>query len=93
VDRVIELEGTRRGGRDKERDHERILFSGHFPDMPIMPGVLIMEALAQVAGVMMLNKRDTKGKYAFFMSMDKVKFRKAVVPAAISLSLRPECLN
>jgi len=80
VDRVIELEEDKRAVGIKNVTMNEFYFPGHFPDMPIMPGVLIMEALAQVAGVMMLNKRDNKGKYAFFMSMDKVKFRKAVVP-------------
>ena len=80
IDRVIELEDDKRAVGIKNVTMNEFYFPGHFPDMPIMPGVLIMEALAQVAGVMMLNKRENLGKYAFFMSMDKVKFRKAVVP-------------
>jgi len=80
VDRVIELEDDKRAVGIKNVTMNEFYFPGHFPNMPIMPGVLIMEALAQVAGVMMLNKRENLGKYAFFMSMDKVKFRKAVVP-------------
>ena len=80
IDRVIELEDDKRAVGIKNVTMNEFYFPGHFPNMPIMPGVLIMEALAQVAGVMMLNKRENLGKYAFFMSMDKVKFRKAVVP-------------
>jgi len=80
VDRVIELEDDKRAVGTKNVTINEFFFPGHFPDRPIMPGVLIMEALAQVAGIMMLNKRENLGKYAFFMSMDKVKFRKAVVP-------------
>jgi len=55
-------------------------FTGHFPGRPVMPGVLIVEAMAQVAGVLMLNKKENVGKMAYFMSMDKAKFRKTVVP-------------
>lgn len=80
IDRIIELEDDKRAVGIKNITMNEFYFPGHFPNRPIVPGVLIMEALAQVAGVMMLNKRENLGKYAFFMSMDKVKFRKAVVP-------------
>lgn len=55
-------------------------FQGHFPGHPVMPGVLQIEAMAQVAGVLMLRKGDGAGKIAYFMSADKVKFRKPVTP-------------
>lgn len=55
-------------------------FNGHFPDYPVMPGVLIMEALAQAAGVLELSKPENKGKLVFYAGMDKVKFKKQVVP-------------
>ncbi|MCU9534228.1 3-hydroxyacyl-ACP dehydratase FabZ [Streptococcus sp. CSL10205-OR2] len=55
-------------------------FNGHFPDYPVMPGVLIMEALAQTAGVLELSKEENKGKLVFYAGMDKVKFKKQVVP-------------
>ncbi|OGX27641.1 MAG: hypothetical protein A3F87_02660 [Omnitrophica WOR_2 bacterium RIFCSPLOWO2_12_FULL_51_24] len=80
IDKIIELEDDKRAVGIKNITMNEFYFPGHFPNRPIVPGVLIMEALAQVAGVMMLNKRENLGKYAFFMSMDKVKFRKAVVP-------------
>ncbi len=80
IDRIIELEDDKRAVGIKNVTMNEFFFPGHFPNRPIMPGVLIMEALAQVAGVMMLNKRENLGKYAFFMSMDRVKFRKSVVP-------------
>lgn len=80
IDRIIELEEDKRAVGIKNITMNEFFFPGHFPDRPIMPGVLIIEALAQVAGVMMLNKRENRGKYAYFMSMDKVKFRKTVVP-------------
>ena len=55
-------------------------FNGHFPDYPVMPGVLIMEALAQAAGVLELSKPENKGKLVFYAGMDGVKFKKQVVP-------------
>ena len=55
-------------------------FNGHFPEYPVMPGVLIMEALAQTAGVLELSKEENKGKLVFYAGMDKVKFKKQVVP-------------
>ena len=55
-------------------------FNGHFPQYPVMPGVLIMEALAQTAGVLELSKPENKGKLVFYAGMDKVKFKKQVVP-------------
>ena len=52
-------------------------FNGHFPQYPVMPGVLIMEALAQTAGVLELSKPENKGKLVFYAGMDKVKFKNA----------------
>ena len=55
-------------------------FKGHFPQEPVMPGVLIIEALAQVGAVAILSVEDNKGKVAYFGGIDKAKFRKKVVP-------------
>src|SRR6266850_3567313 len=55
-------------------------FQGHFPERAIMPGVLIVEALAQVACALFLSRPDMKNKLAFFMGMEEIKFRKPVVP-------------
>ena len=55
-------------------------FNGHFPGNPVMPGVLQLEAMAQAAGIVMLRRTGNSGKTAFFMSADKVKFRKPVRP-------------
>ena len=63
----------------KKCDHQRTFFNGHFPQYPVMPGVLIMEALAQTAGVLELSKPETKGNSYFYAGMDKVKFKKQVV--------------
>jgi 3-hydroxyacyl-[acyl-carrier-protein] dehydratase len=55
-------------------------FQGHFPDAPVMPGVLIIEALAQVGAVLVLGQAANRGKIAFFAGIDGVRFRKPVVP-------------
>ena len=79
VDRIIELTETRAVGLKCVTIND-YFFRGHFPDRPVMPGVLLVEAMAQVGGIIMLNKRENLGKFAYFMAVDNVKFRKPVVP-------------
>ncbi|MDD5747015.1 MAG: bifunctional UDP-3-O-[3-hydroxymyristoyl] N-acetylglucosamine deacetylase/3-hydroxyacyl-ACP dehydratase [Candidatus Omnitrophica bacterium] len=80
VDRIVELkEDTNAVGIKNVTINEQF-FNGHFPGRPVMPGVLIIEAMAQVAGVLILSKRGNLGKRAFFMCIDKVKFRRMVLP-------------
>jgi beta-hydroxyacyl-ACP dehydratase FabZ len=67
-------------------------FQGHFPDRAIMPGVLIVEALAQVACAMFLSRPQSKNKLAYFMGMEEIKFRKPVVPGD-RLELKIEVLK
>ncbi len=67
-------------------------FQGHFPGNPIMPGVLIIEAIAQVGGVGALNLSDNLGKLAYFMSIDNARFRKPVVPGD-QLIVEATCLK
>jgi len=80
VDRIIDMEADKRAVGIKNVSANEHFFEGHFPGHPIMPGVLIVEALAQVAGVLMLGKEENMGKIAYFMSIDKVKLRKPVLP-------------
>ena len=80
VDRIVEIEGRERIVGVKSVTGNEPFFSGHFPERPVMPGVLIIEALAQTAGVLMLNTPENRGKLAFFMGIDSAKFRRPVVP-------------
>ena len=80
VDRVIEIEpGSKIVGIKNVTVNEGF-FQGHFPGEPIMPGVLIIEALAQVAGVLAFKSGAPPGKSVYFMSIERAKFRKPVVP-------------
>ena len=58
-------------------------FQGHFPEEPVMPGVLIIEALAQVGAVVILSQEKFKGKLAYFAGINKAKFRKKVIPGDV----------
>jgi UDP-3-O-[3-hydroxymyristoyl] N-acetylglucosamine deacetylase/3-hydroxyacyl-[acyl-carrier-protein] dehydratase len=80
VDRVISLDKGRRAVGVKNVTINDYFFKGHFPNRPVMPGVLIIEAMAQVGGIMMLSAQENRGKLAFFMAADNVKFRKTVIP-------------
>jgi len=80
VDRIIELEPMKRAVGIKNVTINDHFFLGHFPDHPIMPGVLILEAMAQVGGVAMLYPDENRGKLAVFAGMDRIKFRKPVEP-------------
>jgi UDP-3-O-[3-hydroxymyristoyl] N-acetylglucosamine deacetylase/3-hydroxyacyl-[acyl-carrier-protein] dehydratase len=80
VDRVIEFEIGKKAIGIKNVTMNDNFFQGHFPSRPIMPGVLMVEAMAQTAGVVVLTNPAHRGKVAFFMAVDRVKFRKVVVP-------------
>jgi len=80
IDRVLEIEPGKRIRGIKNVTVNEPYFPGHFPDQPVMPGVLILEALAQISGLLHLASTKAWGRKAFFMAADKVKFRKPVVP-------------
>ncbi len=80
VDRILNMEKGKKAIGIKNVTINDYFFQGHFPDKPVMPGVLIVEAMAQVGGVLMLANEENKGKIAYFMAIDKVKFRKTVEP-------------
>jgi len=81
IDRIVEFEENKRVVGIKNVTINEPFFQGHFPGHPIMPGVLLLEAMAQVGGVMALKSDpDPSSKVIYFMSIDKAKFRKPVIP-------------
>ena len=78
-DRVISIDGNKIVAIKNVTANENY-FQGHFPIEPVMPGVLIIEALAQTGAVAILSKDESKGKIAYFAGIDKAKFRRKVVP-------------
>ncbi|NJD39022.1 MAG: 3-hydroxyacyl-ACP dehydratase FabZ [Geobacter sp.] len=82
VDRIVELDHGKRCVGIKNVSINEPFFPGHFPGHPVMPGVLIVEAMAQVAGIMayLASDEETRKKVSYFMAIDSAKFRKPVVP-------------
>jgi 3-hydroxyacyl-[acyl-carrier-protein] dehydratase len=80
VDRILEVEEGRKAVGLKNVSANEEFFNGHFPDYPVMPGVLIIEALAQVGAVAILKKEENKGRLAFFAGIDGCRFKGQVKP-------------
>lgn len=80
VDRVVEMDGDRRAIGVKNVTMNEPFFQGHYPGTPIMPGVLIIEAMAQLGGLLLSQRLEHTGKIAVLFSLDRVKIRKPVVP-------------
>ena len=91
VDRVLEAEPGRKCVAVKNVSANEPFFQGHFPGNPIMPGVLMVEALAQTAGIAISLLEETKGKLGVIAGVDNMKFRKQVVPGDI-LKLEAEII-
>jgi len=80
VDRVLRFEDDNKAVGLKLVTINEPYFAGHFPGHPIMPGVLQIEAMAQLASILLLRNTENAGKLGYFMSVDKAKFRKPVMP-------------
>lgn len=80
IDKVTEIEPGKKCTGIKQVSGNEPFFTGHFPEYAIMPGVLIVEALAQVGAVALLQQEEFKGKLAFFAGIDKCKFKRQVTP-------------
>lgn len=88
VDCVEELEPGVKAVGYKNISYDESFFAGHFPDEPVMPGVLMVEALAQTGAIAVLSQEENKGKTAYFAAINSCKFRRKVVPGD---RLRLEC--
>lgn len=85
IDRIVEMRGTESAIGIKNVSNNEPFFQGHFPGHPVMPGVLIVEAMAQTAGALVLSGlgKGAAGKIVYFMSIDRAKFRKPVMPGDV----------
>ncbi len=83
LDTVEELIPGQRAVAKKCVTYNEPFFQGHFPGEPVMPGVLIIEALAQAGAVAILSKEENRGKTAYFAAIDSAKFKKKVIPGYI----------
>jgi 3-hydroxyacyl-[acyl-carrier-protein] dehydratase len=80
VDRIIDIRGDEHGIGIKNVTVNEPHFVGHFPNNPVMPGVLILEGMAQTAGVICVRASAAKAGLVYFLTIDKAKFRKPVIP-------------
>lgn len=93
VDRIVEIEPMKKATGIKNVTADEPFFQGHFPGNPIMPGVLIIESLAQLAGCVAMYRNDeAKGKLGVFAGIDKVRFRRQVIPGD-TLKLEAEVIS
>jgi 3-hydroxyacyl-[acyl-carrier-protein] dehydratase len=85
IDRIVDVVANERAVGIKNVSGDEYYFKGHFPTRPVMPGVLIIEAMAQTAAVLVVHTLgpEAEGKLVYFMSVDKAKFRRPVVPGEV----------
>ena len=83
VDRVEVIEENKKAVGYKGVTYNEPFFAGHFPTEPVMPGVLIMEAMAQTTAVLLMNREEMRGKIGYYGAMNQVRFRKKVVPGTV----------
>jgi len=92
VDRIVELEPGKRGVGLKNVTVNEPFFQGHFPGYPVMPGVLVLEALAQVGAAVILSMEENRGKIGLFAGVDEFRWREQVKPGD-TLTLEVEILR
>ena len=83
VDKIVEFDIAKRAVGIKNVTVNEPFFMGHFPGNPIMPGVMILEAMAQVGGILLFSIKDSAGRSAYFVGLNDVKFRKPVIPGDV----------
>jgi 3-hydroxyacyl-[acyl-carrier-protein] dehydratase len=92
IDEIVEMEPGKRIKARKYIKEDDFWFKGHFPEKPVVPGVLMIEMLAQTGAVGILSQEEFKGRIAYFGSIDKAKFRRMVVPGDV-LDLEVEIIK